>query len=67
MGDVFLDYLNRPESKFDVQFGVLDRKHIRVRSSIHIRKESNKLEETNIIGVDRDGEDTAPPFFNGFS
>ena len=55
MDDVFRDYFGHQESKFEGVFGVLDRIHILVRSIIHIGKESNKLEVSNIIGVDRDG------------
>ena len=55
LDDVFRDYYSHQESKFEGVFGVLDRKHIHVRGIIHIGKESNKLDETNILGVDQEG------------
>lgn len=50
--EVFLEYLNHPESKFDGNIGVLERKHVNVIGVIHIGKESNNLEESEFLGVD---------------
>lgn len=55
MDDVFWDYYNHTESKFDGDTGILERKYIQVGEIIHIGKESNKLEESNVFGVGRDG------------
>ena len=50
--DVFLDYLNHPESKFDGDIGVLQRKHVTVTDVIHVGKESNRLDESELFGLD---------------
>lgn len=57
MDDLFWDYYIHPESKFDGSTGVLDRKHILVDEIIHIGKESYKLEESNVLGVRKEGYD----------
>ncbi|MGI0062570.1 MAG: hypothetical protein ACREBA_08985, partial [Nitrosotalea sp.] len=49
---VFMEYLNHPESKFDGYVGTLERKHVNVTGIIHIGKESNELEESELLGVD---------------
>ena len=48
---IFWDYFNHPEAKFDGDKGILERKHIRVSSVVHIGKESNNLDVSEIIGV----------------
>jgi len=50
---------NRPlnyhrESKFDGNIGKLERKHLKINSVIHIGKETNNLEETEVVGVQKD-------------
>lgn len=50
--DVFLDYLNHPELKFDGDVGILQRKHVVVTGVIHIGKESNRLDESELFGLD---------------
>ena len=50
--DVFLEYLNHSESKFDGNIGVLQRKHVVVTGVIHIGKESNRLDESELFGLD---------------
>lgn len=55
MDDVFRDYFGHQESKFEGQYGTLDRKVIEVPKIVHIGKESQKLEVTNILGVDHNG------------
>lgn len=50
--DLFLEYLNHPESKFDGNIGVLGRKNVWISDVIHIGKESNKLDESEMIGLD---------------
>jgi len=39
------------ESKFDGDTGILQRKHLLVKSIVHIGKESNNLEDTQTFGV----------------
>ena len=48
---VFWDYANHPEAKFDGDVVVLSRKVIVVNSVMHIGKESNNLEQAEILGV----------------
>ena len=50
---VFLDYINHKESKLSGNTGFLKRLRLTIqKSSVHyIGKESNELEETNVIGV----------------
>ncbi len=55
MEEVFWDYYTHPESKFDGDIGILKRKHLQVGSIIHIGKESNKLEESDVLGVGKNG------------
>lgn len=49
---IFWDYLNHQESKFVGNNGVLQRRHIKVDRIIVIGKESNSLEESEILGLD---------------
>lgn len=53
--DVFCEYLDHPESKFDGEIGVLQRRHVVVSEIKHIGKESNNLDESEIFGVSSDG------------
>ncbi|HJW19328.1 MAG TPA: hypothetical protein VJ571_02075 [Candidatus Nitrosotalea sp.] len=55
---VFVEYLNHPESKFDGDVGILERKHVNVTGIIHIGKESNELEESELLGVDSGSYET---------
>lgn len=50
--DTIEEYLRHPESKFDGDVGILQRKRIVVSSVIHIGKESNNLEESEVLGLD---------------
>ncbi len=52
--DIFREYLNHPESKMEGDVGVLQRKHVSVSGVIHIGKESNNLDESEVFGVDFD-------------
>lgn len=54
LSELLEDYMDHPESKSEGDIGLLQRKHIVIdESSIHyIGKESNELEESQIIGVD---------------
>lgn len=52
-GDVLRQYISHPESKFDGDVGVLARKHVAIKSAIHIGKESNNL-QAEIWGVHDD-------------
>jgi hypothetical protein len=50
--DAYLwNYMNHMETKFDGKAGVLERKHLLVRNILYIGKESNRLEETTVLGV----------------
>ena len=49
--DYFEEYLRHPESKFDGDFGVLERKGVLISDVLHIGKESNGLEESEILGL----------------
>ena len=42
------------ESKFNGDIGVLHRRHLKVRSIVHIGKESNNLEQSFAFGVSDD-------------
>ena len=55
MDVIFHEYLDHPESKFDGDTGILQRKNIQVSQIRYIGKESNRLEETDVIGVGKDG------------
>ena len=44
--------MRHPESKFDGDVGVLKRKHVRITSIVHIGKESNGLDESELFGLD---------------
>lgn len=46
-----MEYLNHGESKLEGDVEVLHRKHVAVSGIVHIGKESNNLEESEIIGV----------------
>lgn len=52
--DVFWNYVNHPEAKFDGNYGVLLRKQILVSSVVLIGKESNNLEQAETLGVQAD-------------
>lgn len=49
--DWFEEYLRHPESKFDGDVGVLQRKHVRISDIVHIGKESNGLDESELFGL----------------
>lgn len=49
--DMFLEYLNHVESKMEGDIGVLQRRHVTVSGIVHIGKESNNLEESELSGV----------------
>lgn len=55
---IFWDYVNHPEAKFDGDIGVLSRKHVRVSSVVHIGKESNNLDVSQIVGMHDDDQIT---------
>lgn len=54
MENVFSDYLIHSESKFKGNKGVLERRYIRVTDIVNIGKESNRLDETSVLGVSSD-------------
>jgi hypothetical protein len=49
LDQVFSDYFNHPESKFDGNSGIHRRKHQSADRIIYIGKEANKIEETNVL------------------
>lgn len=44
LGDVFLDYIDPPEAKFEVDVGVLQRGHLKPTGCVYVGKEANKVE-----------------------
>lgn len=58
LDQVFEDYINHPEAKSDGNVGVLERKHLEIDKNCikYIGKESNELEESEVVGVSK--EDT---------
>jgi hypothetical protein len=48
------EYADHPESKFQNghAIGTMKRRHVGVSSILHIGKETNELEETEILGLD---------------
>jgi hypothetical protein len=56
LDEVFEDYVSHSESKLDGDIGKLQRKHIVIDKSCirYIGKESNELEEAEVVGVDED-------------
>lgn len=56
--DTFEEYLRHPESKFEGNVGILKRKHVMISKIIHVGKESNNLEESDVLGVDSDSYQT---------
>ena len=54
MSQLFWDYANHLESKFDGDIGVLRRKHLKITGINYIGKESNDLDEVEILGVGDD-------------
>lgn len=53
LSDVFLDYIDHPEAKFEGDIGVLQRRHLTPTGCVYIGKEANKVEmqelESNTI------------------
>lgn len=56
--DTFSEYLRHPESKFEGDTGILKRRHVKISKIVHIGKESNNLEESDVLGVDSDSYQT---------
>lgn len=60
LSDVFLDYIDHPEAKFEGDVGVLQRKHLKPTGCVYIGKEANKVEmqelETNHVEMYHDIE-----------
>ncbi|MEM4056967.1 MAG: hypothetical protein QW578_08020 [Thermoplasmatales archaeon] len=52
--DILTQYIRHNDKKFDYIDGIAQRKHITVDRIRYIGKESNNLEETMIIGIDKD-------------
>ncbi|WP_340818278.1 hypothetical protein [Methanolobus sp. WCC4] len=60
LSDVFLDYIDHPEAKFEGDIGVLQRRHLTPTGCVYIGKEANKVEmqelESNTIETYHDIE-----------
>ncbi len=54
MKEIFWDYVNHPESKFEGDTGILQRKYLKVTNVVLIGKESNDLDESEVLGIDND-------------
>ena len=52
--DIFREYLIHRESKFDGDIGILQRKYVKINGILHIGKESNNLDESEILGLNPD-------------
>jgi hypothetical protein len=52
MNEVFWEYVNHSESKFDGNIGILKRKRLVVSNVVTIGKESNQIDESEILGLD---------------
>ncbi len=46
MDQIFLDYVNHPESKSEGDVGILSRKHIRATGIEYIGKETKRIEDS---------------------
>lgn len=44
LSDVFLDYIDHPEAKFEGDTGILERRHLTPNGCVYIGKEANKVE-----------------------
>ena len=51
ISELFFDYVNHSEKKYDGDNGLLRRKHVVIDNVEYIGKESNNLEKTGMIGV----------------
>ncbi|WP_342305897.1 hypothetical protein [Methanolobus sp. ZRKC5] len=60
LSDVFLDYINHPEAKFEGEVGILERRHLKPSGCVYIGKEANKIEmqelESNTVEMYHDIE-----------
>ena len=50
---MFWKYKNHPEDKFNGDNGLLDRKQMLIDKIVYLGKESNKIEETQVLGVNK--------------
>ena len=54
LSDMFLDYINHKESKYDGDIGTLQSKHINIIDVEYVGKESNNLEESQVRGAQKE-------------
>jgi hypothetical protein len=54
LSKLFFDYINHKEEKYDGDIGTLKRKHLIIDNISHMGKESNNLEESEVVGVSED-------------
>ncbi|MEX0764221.1 MAG: hypothetical protein WEC35_07645 [Nitrosopumilaceae archaeon] len=52
MEQIFWDYVNHSESKFNGNVSILQRKNLKITNIAYIGKESNDLEESEVVGID---------------
>ncbi|WP_292470746.1 hypothetical protein [Methanolobus sp.] len=45
LSKTIIEYANHPESKFDGDIGILERKHVHAYSVVYIGKEANNIDE----------------------
>lgn len=50
LSDVFLDYIDHPEAKFEGDVGILQRRHLTPTGCVYIGKEANKVEMQELEG-----------------
>ena len=51
MDEIFHNYMNHPESKFEGNIGILERRDLFAKSTVLTGKESNNLDESEVFGV----------------
>jgi len=51
MNSIFYYFIDSPEARFDGDNRVPKRREMKIRSNVHIGKESNHLEETEVLWV----------------
>ncbi|NOR47225.1 MAG: hypothetical protein GQ533_04160 [Methanosarcinaceae archaeon] len=50
LSKTILQYVDHPESKFEGDIGILERKHIQANEVVHIGKEANNIDEQTLKG-----------------
>jgi hypothetical protein len=50
LSEVFLEYIDHPEAKFEGDIGILQRRHLKPKGCVYIGKEANKVEMQELEG-----------------